>query len=627
MVTLSGTWRPPTMALCLSHGSAMTVLRRCCSMPGLLGLAITLCASTVLATDVPRQQAPEPELKPALSASVKFSSIQGADLPLIAPQSPFAIEVKITNLIGSDAPAGLQLFGWLRRHDESNLTCTESAESFLRTGRLPLGAVFLNDPVIGAVTKDNALLLVDPEFSLATANLLAADTLSGTPAQIVPDNAARRFLLPLPSQGKLLAIGSGGTKTEIANNLGQPIAVVPGSNGDVIVLDAVSQRLIRISGRQVPEMQAHGLRGSAWSESAAIWSDEGAIAFNTSDGRVLLDVPGAADSAAVLSDVAHPFALAVLLNDQLRIHYFDAPGDSATSITLAAPATELAVSPHGRFVFAHDPLGGPVSVIDVGRSRMVQASKAKGVPVSEIVVTDEAAYLMLADQSRVGVLDFVSLASGTEAEFREVPLGKPRDELLTSPGLLAPLWPQPGVLAVHAQSQQGYRVAEASSMGNAPPMTFTPIRGGVPKQVAVLDRSFLEEPRGSFRTVASLPGSGEWELVATTGIGSLSFCATLPVSDPGEPEKVPGSIDAVKQSDGRSIRLKLTDSKGSTVATTGVLTFSALSGRWRDSLLMQTDTDGLTIDIYELPDAGPVGVTLNTQDGNHWLPIVLEELN
>ena len=593
-------------------------------------LVIKLSVTAALATEVLDSQTVvelEPELKPALSARVSFGAVGGGDVEAIAPQSPFIIDVSIINHLGSQPPAGLAVFGWLRRYDESNLQCAESAENFLRTGRLPVGAVFLNDPIIGAVTDDNAVLLVDPEFSLATANLLAAETLSEAPAQIVADNESRRFLLPIPGRGTLVSIGTGGTKTEIARNLGQPVAVVPGLDGDAIVLDASRHRLLRISGGDVPDIAARGLRGSDRAQAAAVWGHTGVMAFNTANGEVLLDVPGAADSAAVLSNDDTPFALATVRHDMLQLYYFDAPITEPITIKLPASAAELAVSPFGRFVFAYDPSGGPVSVIDVGRSRLVQSTSANGIPVSEVIVTDEAAYLMLADQSRVGVLDFVSFVNGERAEFREVPLGNARKEMLKGPGLLAPLWPLPGVLAVHAENRQGYRIAEASSMGNAPPMTFTPIRGGVPRQVAVLDRSFREQSNGSFRTVASLPGSGRWELVATTGIGSLSFCASLPVSDPGEPAVEPGIISAVAQSGVRALKLKLTNSDGDPISTGGTLTFSALSGAWRDSVPMQTDSEGLSTDIYDLPDSDTVVVILDTLNENEWLPLILEDIN
>ena len=600
-------------------------MRSCTMTLALVGCFIAYHASAADQLASASAEKSSPDLKPALSAEVTFQSVSGDALDTIAPDSPFAINVKINNHAGGDPPAGLELFGWLRREDASNLQCAESAENFQRTGRLPVGAIFLNDPVIGAVTEDNAMLLVDPEFSLATANLLAAGKLSGQAAAIVADDDARRFLLPMPESGTLVAVDAAGTISVLASDLGHPVAVVPGTKGDAIVLDAFSQRLRRLSGDKVPDIKANGLRDSYNGYAAAVWGSEGAAAFDTRSGELLLKVPGRADSAAILADES-PFALAVLEENKVQIHYLDAPASPPISIELAASATELAVSPHGRFLFAHDPLMGPVSVVDVARSRLVQATHADRLPISEIVVTNEAAYLMLADQSRVGVLDFVALSRGEPSEFREVPLGGARKTLLDASGYLSTLWPQSGVLAVHAESGQGYRIAEASAMGNAPPMTFTPIRGGVPRRVAVLDRSFREEPRGSFRTVASLPGPGRWELVATTGIGSLSFCASLPVLDEGDPTQVPGLLNAVVEIGTRALRLKLTDGDGIAVSTEGEITFSALSGAWRDTVYIRTDNDGLSDDIYDLPESGTVVVTISERDGGAWLPLVLEDL-
>lgn len=136
--------------------------------------ALTLAAALAALTAPP---CAADELKPALTATTEFLSLDGQPVPSIAPHMPVQIRVSIANGLGGGTPAGLKLFGWLRRIDADDLPCGQSAEAFLRTGRLPNGTMFLNDPVIGVVTEDGAFAVSDPDFSLASANILGAVTL------------------------------------------------------------------------------------------------------------------------------------------------------------------------------------------------------------------------------------------------------------------------------------------------------------------------------------------------------------------------------------------------------------------------------------------------------------------
>lgn len=583
-------------------------------------------AALLLAVAVPTaaQEAPEPkpDLKPALSAAVGFALLDGRDGP-IPPGEPFAIEIRLRDHAAAEPPAGLALYGWLRRQDPGNIPCAEAAEAFLRTGRLPVDAVFLNDPLVAVVTEDDTLLLIDPEFSLASANILAAARLPGRPAALVPDTEARRLLLPLPAERRLLAIDASGALREIGAGLGRPEAAAPAPGGGAYVLDAETARVVRLPAGPAPDLPAAGLTSSG--AAAAIWGPEGAVLFDAGDGGVLISAPAPAAAAVALADAeGRPVGLAIAGGRELRVLFLDAPAGEPMRIGLAAPATRLAMAPGGRFLFAYDPASGPVSIVDVARGRLVQATSAVGGAIAEVLATERAAYLMLADQSRVGALDLAALARGEPAEFREVPLGSPLDRPLGDGGLMTRLAPDPGVLAVHRGEAQGYRLNDYAAMGNAPASTAMPIRGGMPRLVATIDRSFAEGPRGTFRTVAVLPGPGHWELVATTGLGALSFCLPAPVADPGAPEPDLGRLVAVSVDEAGSLRLKVLDGAGAPATIAGTLMFAELTGAWRDSVPFRTGADGVSTDIYELPADADVAVTLQTPDGRPFHPLILE---
>lgn len=588
-----------------------------------------MCAAAGLAAAVLVLHAPASaqeaagELKPALSAEAGFRLLDGSAGP-IPPAAPFAIEVAVTNHAAAEPPPGLALYGWLRRIDPSDLPCAEAAEAFLRTGRLPVGAVFLNDPLVAVVTADDTLMLVDPEFSLASANILSATPLPGRPAALVADPEARRLLLPLPEAGSLASVDATGRLDLLGEGLGRPVAAVPAAAGGAFVLDGATGRVIRLPDGPAPGRRAAGLAAAAGSApAAALWGPEGAALFDTASGEILIDAPGPSDAAAVLAADGAAFGLAVLRGDALELRFRDAPG-APLRVPLAAPATRLAVSPDGRILAAHDPAGGPVSIVDAGRSRLVQATSAGGTAIAEVLLTGRAAFLMLADQTRVGVLDTRAIARGETAEFREVPLGAADPAPPEGAVLLASLAPDPGVLAVHRQSRQGYRLHDYGTTGNVPAMTALPLRGGEPRLVAGIDRSFRQTGPGRFRTVASLPGPGRWELVATTGLGALSFCLPVPVAEPGAPAPEPGRILALPGADG-ALQLRLLAGNGAPVSAEGVLTFADLAGGWRDRVPFRTGRDGFAEDVYDLPPGGTVVVTVATGDGAPFEPLILGE--
>ncbi|MGR6430546.1 hypothetical protein ACU5AY_06450 [Rhizobium sp. PAMB 3174] len=561
------------------------------------------------------------ELKPPHSARVAFEPLEGKT-GKIAPGAAFRISVDVINSAGADAPAGLTLFGWLRRTDPSNLPCGEAAESFFRTGHLPVGAVFLNDPLVAMLTEDDALHLVDPDFSLASANILGAVRFGSRPGGITADPDRRRLLVTLPEEGRVVAVDTAARQSELATGLTRPETALPVADGGAIVLD--DGRLRRVPKGPVPDFAARTLLPvPGFPEALAIGLDTLTL-FDRSKGRVLMNWDIRAAAAVPLYGPEGAFGLAALSARDLLIRYLDAPDAAPLRIELVGPARAIVQSRDGRFLFAYDPRGGPVSIIDLALTRLVQSTRAADTAVSEIVSGNSAAYLMLADQSRIGVLDLVSLARSGQAEFREVPLGAARAVPIATAGYLASLWPDSGVIAMHQESRQGYRLQDFAAMGNAPAMSAIPLRGGVPRAIHVLDRSFREGPRGSFRTVTALPGPGRWELVATTGIGQLSFCAEVPVAEPGDPAPEVGRLLAVPAGESGAIQIRAVNGVGRPLKLRGVITFAAFSGAWRDHAPLETDDAGLSLAIYELPPGDPVVLTLETDNISRFDPLLME---
>ncbi|NHF72002.1 hypothetical protein [Paracoccus xiamenensis] len=596
-------------------------------------LSVLIAASTVaLAPAAHGQQSRE--LRPALHASVAFTGADGQSLGRIDPGVPFDITVTVTNSLGRDPPAGLTLAGWLRPVSDSNLDCTEAARSFLATARLPTGAIKLNGPVIGVASRDGAFVIADPELNLATANLMGAARFDSPPASLVADIDNRRFLAAFPDRGEVQAIDvPTAASRAVVGELSQPVAAFPGPGGAVWVLDRAEGKgegaVLHVQPPLPPETIVQdaltltpGIRG----DTLAVAGTSSSILLDAASAEVLLRIDQGAVDALPLDDDTGSFALARLRGQEVLIHYLDTP-DHPVRVALPDPATRIVSSIYGRWILAFDPTSlQPAALIDVASGTAVQRITT-GVPVSEIAFTDRAAYLMLADQSRVGVLDLTTVSPDKPSLLRDVMLGQPQSPLRQGPGMLAALWPQPGMLAVHAQNYTGFLIHDSSVMGDSPPMSALRLRGGVPAVVATFDRSFREVSRGQFHTTAVLPAPGLYELVTTTGIGALSFCAALPeTSGEAPPEEQPGRLSALRDAaDPTQVYLRFQTESGAP-APAGHLTVlvSGLRSPWRKLSQLQLDTDGRAIQPVSVPVHDLTVIAVTASDGPGFHPFVLE---
>jgi hypothetical protein len=592
-------------------------------VPGLRTVvAAAACAATAAAGQAQ-------DLRPALAAQVEFLDLAGAPVEAVEASDPVLLRVTIRSALSDEPPKGLSLFGWLRPMGETDLPCEAAAESFLRTGRLSTGAIFLNDPVIGVVTEDAGFLVTDPDFSLATANILGAETFESRPAALAADPGARRFLIALPDEGRVAAVDATGQSRTLVETGGRPVGVVPQEAGAALVVleDGTLLRHDPAAGSATLASGIRALRPLAQSAWTVALAETEAVLLDPSGTTALRAPMPPGGDAAGLAEIEEtvPFALAVLGDGEVAIRYLDAP-DSPVVVSLPGPASHLSAAPGGRVLLAWDPKGTEVHIVDVGRSRVVRTIHAP-TSVSEVAFSDRTVFLMLDTQTHVGALDLIALARGERAEFREIPIGTASEPATERRQLLAPLWPADGMLAIHAETFQGYRLADSSVMGDAPAMTATSLRGGVPRLAATLDRSFAEVRPSVFETVASLPGAGRFELVTTTGLGALDFCAEFPVAAPvsGAARAVEGLV-SVTPAEAGSVRFQLTEAGGEPAAhRRGMATFVALGSGWSARAQLDTDAEGLTVQHFALPDMRPLVVRIEMPGAARFRPILIEE--
>jgi hypothetical protein len=586
----------------------------------LVGLA--LMAWQVAAQDVGERG----DLQAPLQASVRF--VPDAD---IVPGHPFSIAVQFSSAAGAGPPVGLEVSAWLRPLNASNLPCNEAARAYRSTLSLPTDAISLNGPVLAVAMADGAVTFADPDLDLASANIIAAAKLEELPTALVPDPARQRVLAVLEGRGEIVAIAAlTGEIDVLARGFDRPGTVIPAPDGGAWVLDAGTSALIRVLADGSTSEAVSGVTSLTATPGGgtAVYSGPGKAAlFDLATGRDLARFPVKADASAALplGDPSGTTGIAVLSADRLEIYYTDAP-DLPFSIALPAPATRLAAPADGRFLFAYDPAGGPVLVVDTIRGRVVQAVGAD-VPIIEIAFTERAAFLLRADQQSAGALFFDTIRADEPARVREVVLGTPQAGKLPDGVWMAPLSAGRELVAVHAGSYSGFVLHDNPAMSDKTwPMTRVQLRGGEPRRIAVLDRSFRETGPGVFEGTAMLPAVGAaWQLVLTTGLGGQTVCFTVPTrAEVTAAVKGPGTILAER--DDAAIRLALVGPDGTPARRIAVrLTFSAPQANWRRSAELKTDSDGRITTLFRLPDTRPLIITAETDGGRAFLPLAIED--
>lgn len=562
-------------------------------------------------------------LRAPLSASVRFSDPQGVTLNRVMPGQPFQIALSFTAQIG-DLPANLAPLAWIRDKDDTDLPCGETAAAYRASGQASLGSVALNGLVLGVANRDGSVTVLDPQRSIGSANLLAARRFDPPPVALAADARNGTFLLALPGrapgQGQVVAMTPQGGTRVLAKGLNRPGALVAAQAGGAWLLEVGSGDVLRLRDGAVQRLAlaARAVATDAIGRRLAVLSADRVTVLQDDAPPRHLAAPGA-NAVALSAD-----AVLWLAGQTLHIAWLDATDLPAERVALSGDFDRMAISPEGRmlFLYARDRTG--FALVDLARGRVVQGADT-GSPVAEIAFLLDTAILRLADQSAVGVMDLRAIAPGREAVLGRVVLGPARPAEESRDGrLLAPLLPEPALLAVHAESFTGFVIDQRHAVSGKPPMEALRLRGGIPHLVQPLDRGLRPISGGAFITSALLPRPGNWELVVSAGIGQGAFCAMVPgPAAPAVAADAPGRILARAAPQGSMDLLFQTADGRPVAALSGTLDLAALIGSWRQRQDFVTDTAGIVHIASDLAQHLPLVVTLSGDTG--FAPLVLEE--
>lgn len=530
------------------------------------------------------------------------------------------LQVRLSEPATGASPRGLYLMGWARQVAEDNASCARTAQNFRATRRTPVGAIDLNGIVFVTLNRDASVSVVDPKLNLYSSNMVAAHLLDPATAAFATDRRNMRALAAEPS-GRIVAADLTGPGRRLLADLGEPITSLAvgvrgriwagTSSGSLVSLAPDGSEIARTAFGTAPDLVP-----SDDPENPHL------VAFAANGTALLLDgvtgreVMRAAFPAPLVSAAAIGTQGLIGITegaDAAQIRYADAP-ERGIDVPLGVPFGRVTTGPDGRIGLVWTPGDALAALIDFGRGRLVQQLSLDSKALSDVTFTDNAAFLFSPDGGFVGALDLATVGLGRSASLRQIPLGGAMQVPGDDTRLLVPLLPSRQILAVSTENQTGWVIGETAASVEKPPMDSVRLRGGVPRFVHAVDRSFEEAAPGVYETVWAF-GPGAWELVLTTNIGDLSTC--IPFDVMGEVEErqltrvrlvplvgaapVPGRPEVI------ALRLRDVDGAPLDVPALTLLVPSMISG-WSTQVTATAGPDGTLRAEIVLPHEGPYAV-------------------
>lgn len=532
---------------------------------------------------------------------------------------PVRLRVALTDPATGRPPRGVELLGWVRTVTDDNPSCAKAAQNFRATRRIPVGAVDLNGILVSVLNEDASVSIIDPKLNLYSSNLVAAHRLGQMPAAMTTDQRNMRALFSYPGTGEIVAASLSGPERQVVasglHGIGDITTTARGEiwagtkAGDILRIapdGKVIERLSLGEGQVVLRTQPDDENDviGAFTPSGGVAVIDGAT------GRTLMRY----DMPATIQDVTVAGSSTILVlskgSDTAEIRYVDAP-DSRETVALGQPFKRAMTGPDGRIAVVYTPGESVVALVDLALGQVVQSLALNDASVSEVAFTDNAAFLLSHDGGFLGAIDLATVALGRPAILRRIDLGAKGARPDEKSRLLVPLFPSPQVLAVEPRFQTGWLVGEVASTVEMPPMDSIRLRGGIPKNVHIVDRSFQEVETGVFEALWAFE-PGEHELVLTTYAGQLSTCVRFNVR--GAVERLAltpvrllpyGSDTPPVAGRPHDIAFRVVDAEGDSlpVERISLLVPSMVSG-WAGQAVAKAGNDGVLRATITLPHAG-----------------------
>ena len=463
----------------------------------------------------------------------------------LVEERPVRVRLSVSDSLANTPMSRLSPGAWMDRivpgDGAEGIDCKKRIETFLGGSALARPEVDLNAYYVLALNQDATISVVDPLFGYGSSKLLAMIFLE-TPGEdwALTENGDRLFVSQ-PDSDLVAAAETSTWKVEKEIPVGphpRRLGLQPDGqyvwivrDGGITVLDA------RGLDRVTDIATGKGARDLAFSDDSRF-----VFVTNDEDGTVsVIDVA----ALAKVRDVplgARPVSLAWSI--QARAVYVTGADGTITAIdpVRAEPAARIEVeggtalgavrfAPGGRLAFVVHPAKNRVHILDAASNRIVQTADVEAEP-DQVAFSDELAYVRHRGSENVLMIPLNAVGepgrpvplvdfTGGEHPAGRTPLPTPAAGIVAAPG------GHPSVLVANAEDKAIYYYKE----GMAAPMGHFRNYGRNPRAVLVVDRSLRETRPGTYETVASLGGPGDYELALFLDSPRIVRCFPLKVAE------------------------------------------------------------------------------------------------
>ena len=444
------------------------------------------------------------------------------------------VQFRLTDPTGTPL-TGLRLAAWmdqsLAQKPADDKTCHSKIQSFLQMQFSARPEVDLNTYYVLALTREPAILVIDPRIGFSSSKLYALIDLLAPGADWALTSNSDRLFVSMPTVNKVAVVDMLSFRTVANLDAGENparLALQPdgkylwisndvvGNQGGVTVVDADTLKVL-----------SHIQTGKGRHE---ITFDDGQNAYvtNQADGTVsIINI----QKLSKIQDVpvgGTPVALAY--SPQGRAVYVASADGKVTAISteshkVTATITgspgfsALKISPDGRWVFVANAKENKVLALDVSANKFRQSYNTGHAP-DQLALT--AAYLYVRSSQSEEVTLIPLAAAGQDISIASFPAGQ------TAPGevqglvasTIVPSLDSASVFVANPADRRVYYYQE----GMAAPMLSLEGYGKVPIAALVLDRSIHETSPGIYSVGLRLPKGGTYDVPLFVDSPALHHC-------------------------------------------------------------------------------------------------------
>jgi YVTN family beta-propeller protein len=523
---------------------------------------------------------------------------------------------------------GAQPAAWLSRKESAAATdaktCREKIVSFMQGSVSARPEVDLNSYFILALNDEPSITVIDPLISFGRSKLLAAVPLKSPGEDWVLSADGKRVFVSMPLADQVAVVDTTTWKVIALADAGEKPARLrlqpdgkylwiadDGEAGGVTVIDATT---FKVAARVATGAGRHEIAFGADSRLAFV--------TNRRDGTLsVVDVSRLA-KLADLKTGASPVALAfsptsksIYVADEAdgTISVVDPTRRQIVARIASKPGVRaLRFEPGGRYGFVVNSRTSSVEIIDATTNRVLHSIEVGKSP-DQIGFTKEFAYVRSSGSEMINLIRLSTI--GKELEITKFPGGQLAPEKATGASSAQSFAPAPegnAMFVANAADRMIYYYQE----GMAAPMGSFQNYMREPRGVMIYDRSLHEIAPGVYRTTATLPAAGAYDVAFLLDQPRLVNCFELSVAENPAIKKADEVAirvepltkeQTIKTGESYQFRFRVLDAKTGQpkpgVTDLRVLVFLA-PGIWQQRLLAQPLGEGVYAINFTPPQDG-----------------------